>query len=154
MSQENLSEILAESFWNGWIPSDLPQDFLQAIELSAMGPSALEEIRYVVDNWNQSYISGNKLGAIYQIEGLRSNLKQAHEQALQVEPPPHEAIASILLALQEGLKAFVCSCSTIITAMECNDWAIMHCGLHSAETAAQTLQTVYNGTHFGDDRYE
>ncbi len=148
MSNPNLSEILAESFWNGWIPSDLSRDFMKAIDLSLLGPKALDEIRYVVENWPQTYLGGRKQGAIYQIEGLRITLEQAHEQAMQVEKPQHEAIAYLLMALQEGLKAMICSCTAVITAMECNDYAIMYCGLRSAEKAAETLKVVYDGTHY------
>ncbi|MBQ7568334.1 hypothetical protein IJT17_05955 [bacterium] len=149
MQEPSLADIIAESFWNGWIPTDLPKEYMKAIELSSMGEKAIGEIRDLTSSWPQLYLSGRQQGSVYQVEGLRACIEQAYEQAMSVEVPQHEATAYLLMALQEGLKALASSCTAIMTGMQGNDWAIMQRGLHCAEQAAKTLQTVYDSTHYG-----
>lgn len=148
MSEQNLADIFVESYCNGWIDTELSQEYLDAMELSAWGPKALEELREVVDNWNHYRLSGTAQGARYQIEGLRADLEQASAQAEAVPRPSEDATANLLLALQEGLKAMINSCTAVLTAMNDSNWSVMYSGLHSAETGARVLTMVYDSTHF------
>lgn len=148
MSEENLAAIIAESFYNGWIPCDLSQEYLDAMELSSIAPKALEELNEVVTNWNRYRISGQAQGARYQIEGLKADLENASAQAEAVSRPDDDATGNLLLALQEGIKAMINGCTAVLTAMDSNNWSVMYCGLHSAETGANVLKIVYDSTHF------
>lgn len=148
MSEQNLADIFVESYCNGWIDTELSQEYLDAMELSALGPKALEELRDVVNNWNNYRLSGSIQGARYQVEGLRADLEQASTQAEAVPKPDEVATANLLLALQEGLKAMINSCTAVLAAMNDSNYSVMYRGLHSAETGADVLSMVYKSTHF------
>ena len=150
METKQLTDIVADSFINGWVPTDVSDEYMEALELCAWGTSACEEMRQVAARWQQSLnnLPVAQAVAISQLTSLRQALEQAYAQAQAVASPEHPATANLLLALREGLKALINSCNALIIAVEHRNWATLHTGLHCADKANSVLQVVYDSTHF------
>lgn len=147
---EELTEIVANSFRRGWVPADVPDEYMDALEFCVMGNDACEEIKDICSQWYQdcySYSRAADSRAISQIESMRLTLEEAYEQTCTVEEPEHDATAYLLVALREALQALINSCNTVITAIECRNLSTLRKGVRCATKAASVLQVVYNSTH-------
>ncbi len=150
MEQANLAEVLAESFWNGWVPTDLNNDYIEVLEYTNMGADIVEEINDVVHRWEQSFGQSpiDQALCISQLVSLRNSIEQRLDQANQVERPQHPALDYMLKAIQAGIEALVNSCTTVITGIQCHSWPTLRTGVHCAEKASNVLQAIYDGTHY------
>lgn len=146
MEPSQVSQALAEAFWHGWIPTDLPTDYLEALDLSAMGPQGLEELQGLVTRWEARLLDDEGLAA--QAEGLRESFRAAAIQAEAVAEPAHEAIRFLLEALREGLHAMSESCAGVASGVRERHGGAFRQSMAAAEEAALTLQEIYEGTHF------
>lgn len=146
MQRSEVAQALAEAFWNGWVPTDLSQDYLEALELSAMGPLALEELAGLVAEWELRAISASALTA--QVSSLGESFQAAAEQASQVVEPDDLTTRYLLNALREALRAISLACNAVILSVQAMHGGALQGALESARMAAGVLQDIYQGTHF------
>ncbi len=150
MEQVSLADVLAESFWNGWVQTDLDDDYLEVLEFTSMGADIVDEINDVVQRWEQCFGQSpvDQALCISQLVSLRNSLEQRLDQANQVETPQDQALEYMLKAIQAGIEALVNSCTTVITGIQSHNWSTLRTGVHCAEKASDVLQTIYDGTHY------
>ncbi len=146
MQRSEVAQALAEGFWNGWVPTDLSQDYLEALELSSMGPPAFEELAGLVAELELRAISASALTA--QVSSLGESFQAAAEQASQVVEPDDLTTRYLLNALREALRAISLACNAIILSVQAMHGGALQGALESARMAAGVLQDIYQGTHF------
>jgi len=149
MNRSEVAQALAEGFWNGWVPTDLSQDYLEALEMSAMGPPAYQELRGLVAAWDLRSLPTEALLA--HVAELGDEFLAAAERADQVERPFDLTTGYLLHALQEALRAIHLACDAVIRSVQVLHREALFEALESAEMAAGVLQDIYDGTHFDED---
>ncbi|MGI5844259.1 MAG: hypothetical protein ACOX9B_08805 [Candidatus Xenobium sp.] len=149
MQRSEVAQALAEAFWNGWIPTELTQDYLEALEMSAMGPPAYEELKGLVAEWELQAISMTALTA--QVSSLGESFQAAAARANQVAEPDELTTRYLLYALREALRAISLACDAIIKSVQAMHGGALQDALESARMATGVLQDIYAGTHFEED---
>lgn len=145
MQQLSIAEVLAESFWNNWISSDLSPDVLAALELCPQGVAAYEELRDLSSTWQQRFIDSRSLTA--QASSLQYCLGLAEEQIKRVTPPEDLTVAQLLQAMAQSFRALVECCNAVIVALENYHDGALREAVESAEMASSVLKSIYDGTH-------
>jgi len=146
MQRSEVAQALAEAFWNGWVPTDLSQDYLDALELSTMGLPAYEELTGLVAEWELRAISASALTA--QVSSLGESFQTAAERANRVAEPDDLTTRYLLNALREALRAISLACNAIILSVQAMHGGALQGALESARMATGVLQDIYEGTHF------
>lgn len=144
--QTTVAQALAEAFWNGWIPSDLADDLIQALEFSSMGPGAFEQVRELVSDWEARAIDTEALVA--QCTSLHESFAAAAEQAEGVVEPGNEALIYLLHAMQEALRAMSEACAGVAASALAMHGGALRQAMLSAEEASAVMQEIYDGTHY------
>ncbi len=149
MDRSKVAQALAEGFWNGWVPTDLPQDYLDALELSAMGPPAYEELRELVSAWELRSLT--EADMVAQVSSLGETFQVAAAQANLVGQPDNFTTRYLLHALQEALRAIYLACDATVRSVQALHGGALREALESAQMAAGVLQDIYDGTHFDEE---
>lgn len=140
-----VAQALAEAFWNGWIPNELPDDLIHTLEFSSWGPGAFEQLRELVADWQAQAIDTEALVA--QATSLQESFAAAAEQADQVMEPENEALSYLLHAMQESLKAMSQASGGVAASALAMHGGALREALVGAEEAAAVMQEIYDGTH-------
>lgn len=146
MEPSPVSQALAESFWQGWIPTDLPRDFLEALDLSALGSSGFEELEALVGAWDREEVDLETLEL--RVRDAEERFRAAARVVEAVEDPGHEALRYLLEALREALQAMGEACAGVVSAAGTSHFRALRDALSSGREAAAVLQELYDGTHF------
>lgn len=141
-----ISEILAEAFYEGHLPTDLSSEVMELFELTAMGPPAFEQLRDLVRSWEQRGVSTD---ALYNAAmGLYENFDATADQARPVAESGPPALEDLLHAIVEALSAMAEACYGVAEGASTMHGGALRKGLLAAEEAAAVLQEVYDGTHY------
>lgn len=140
-----VAQALAEAFANGWIPSDLAPDLVQALEFAEMGPGAYEQLRELVTEWHSQTIDTE--GLVAQATALQESFAAAAEQAESTVEPDDEALSYLLHAMQEALRAMSGAAAGVAAAALSMHGGALSDSLAAADEAAVVMQEIYDGTH-------
>ena len=146
MERSKVSQALAEGFWYGRLPTDLPDDYLDALEMTAMGPAGYEELGFLVQAWELGSVTPEDLVA--QAQSLGESFREAVAKVSRVARPEHHAVRDLLYAIREALFAMAEACSAVAASVEAMHGGTLREAMQGAEKAAAVLDEIYDGTHF------
>lgn len=144
--ETTVAQALAQAFLQGWIPSDLDEDLVQALEYSAWGPEGLERLLGLAEEWRAGGLDTE--GFVAQVTDLQEGFAEAAAQARAAADPGHEALRLLLQAMQWALQAMVEACAAVVASVRAGHPGALQEALASAGEAAEVMREIYDGTHF------